>query len=306
MKRGSFQISFGWLFAIIVGGIILFFAFLFATRIINIEEKVQTSETSKEIGILLNPLESGFESSKTTSFAISKETRIYNKCSKEGFFGSQLIRTSQKNFNKWSESDVDVSFQNKYIFSEEEIEGKKFYVFSKPFDFPFKIAELIYLTSASEKYCFVSPPSDIKEELKQLGQGNVLLENCSEDDTRVCFSSGTQCDIIVNYNAKYVRKQKKELGFEGDALMYAAVFSDPDIYECQVERLMKRAEQLALLYTEKERIISMKGCESALYDDLMLFSNSAGAFNDLDSLSELKIKADFLETKNDFAGCRLW
>ena len=305
MKKGYLQISFGWPMLISLGAVILFLAILFATRLINIGQNTGTAQTSKEIEILLNPLETSFESSKTTSFAIGKETRIYNKCSDEDFFGKQKIQTSQKTFNKWSDTGVDVSFENKYIFSEKEVEGKKFYVFSKPFDFPFKIADLIYLSSSTTNYCFVSPPFDIENELSQLEQENLFFEDCPENSIDVCFNLGSNCDINVNYNGGYVKKQGTNLYFEGDALMYAAVFADNDIYECQIQRLMKKVEQLSLLYREKENLIPRE-CESNLGGDLVRMSNSAGSFSDSESLNSIKNIADVLENKNDLAACSLW
>src|SRR3989344_2803023 len=61
----------------------------------------------------------------------------------------------------------------------------KFYIFSKPFEFPFKVSDLIYLTSENEKYCFDNAPENIAEEILQLNQGN-LAANCSKvDDKRL-------------------------------------------------------------------------------------------------------------------------
>ena len=152
-KKGFLQISFAWLFAIIVGAFILFLAIYAVTKIINTEGKVQTAKTSQEIGILLNPLETGFEDVRSTSISFPTETRIYNKCDVYGNFGKQRIQIEQKSFNKWVKTDIEATFQNKYIFSEIYTEGKKFYLFSKPFEFPFKVTDLIIITSASDEYC---------------------------------------------------------------------------------------------------------------------------------------------------------
>ena len=154
-KKAYLQISFAWLFAIIVGAVILFLAIFFSIKLINIEQTIQDAKTSKEIGILLNPLETGFETTKSTSISFPAETRIYNKCNNKGTFGRQIIQVSQKSFNEWSETNIDVGFSNKYIFSEEYVEGKKFYIFSKPFDFPFKVSDLMMITSSEKDYCFI-------------------------------------------------------------------------------------------------------------------------------------------------------
>ena len=116
MKRGYLQISFAWMFAIIVGIFILFLAIFATTKLIKTDQTIIDSKTAKEIGVLLNPLETGFETGKSTSLILPSETRIYNKCNTDGEFGRQIIKISQKSFDKWTETDVDVGFSNKYIF----------------------------------------------------------------------------------------------------------------------------------------------------------------------------------------------
>lgn len=300
-KRGL-EMSFTWLFALIVGAFILFLAIYFVTKFIHQEETEIDAKTSKEIGILLNPLETGFESSKVTSLEMPVESRIYNKCNSFGTFGRQLIQVSQKNFNKWTETNIDVGFANKYIFSEIPIEGKKFYVFSKPFEFPFKVSDLIYMTSSEKNYCFDGAPDEIKDELESLGQENIFTENCPDESIEVCFSGS--CDIEVNYDEKIVEKNRKTLNFYGDALMYAAIFADEDVYECQLKRLMQRTEQLALLYNDKAGLVARTGCNSNL--NLIELSNSARGFDDSHYLISMSYTADEIKEQNEMASCRLW
>src|SRR3989339_754158 len=244
------EISFSWFFAVLVGIMILSLAIFAVTKLIKVGQTAQDVKVGKEIGILLNPLETSFEVGKTTSLSLPVETRIFNKCSNNGIFGKQSFQISQISLNKWTQTDLNVSFVNKYVFSNGFVEGKKFYLFSKPFDMPFKIADLIFITSVNDEYCFVNPPEEISDELLALNQGNLLVNNCSDKSIRVCFGGGN-CDVFVNYNLNYVTKGSQKFYFEGDALMYAAVFSDKDVYECQLKRLMQRGEQLSLLYKNK-------------------------------------------------------
>ena len=130
-KNGFLQISFAWLFALIVGGFILFLAIYASTSIVKTERTSIDASTAKEIGVLLNPLETGFETGKTNSITLPSETRIFNRCNNNGFFGRQILKISQKNFNKWTDTNVNVGFSNKYIFSENYVQGKKFFLFSK-------------------------------------------------------------------------------------------------------------------------------------------------------------------------------
>lgn len=274
------------------------------TKFIGSEETTLSAKTGKEIGVLLNPLETSFESAQVTFFTMPVETRIYNKCDDFGEFGKQIIQISQKSFNKWTKTNIDVGFENKYIFSDKEVEGKKFYVFSKPFEFPFKVADLMYIISSTKKYCFVKPPVEIEEEIDNLNQDNLLLEeDCSDNDIKICFGS-ENCEINVNYNGKYVEKDGGKVYFEDDALMYAGIFADKDVYECQLIRLMKRTKNLALLYRDKSIFVSRVGCYSDL--NLLALSNSAGNLKSSNDLISISTLVENIGEKNEFANCRLW
>jgi len=305
-KKAFLQISFAWLFAIIIGAVILFLAIYLSTKLIRTEQTSMDAQTGKQIGILLNPLETSFETGKTTSLSLPVETRIYNKCNTNGVFGKQIIQISQKSFNKWTETDIDIGFSNKYIFSEAYVEGKKFYIFSKRFDFPFKVADLIYITPSLEKYCFIEAPDDIEKEISDLKQENLLVKDCADSENiQICFNNDA-CDINVNYDRKYVEKNNEIVRFEGDALMYAAIFASPEIYECQLKRLMQRMENLALLYRDKASFISGTGCHSNL--NLLNLINAAGVgkLSSSEELSSINNVVEEIKEKNDLAECTLW
>lgn len=302
-KKG-FQISFAWLFAIIAGGFILFLAIYGVTKIMDTGGDITSARTGAEIGVLLNPLETGFESGRTVLLTMPVETRIHNKYSTSGNFGVQIIQISQKSYGKWSQTDVDISFPNKYIFSDSIVEGKKFFIFSKPFKFPFKIADVIYLTSSEKNYCFINAPERIEEELSDLNQQNLLVENCPEESVRVCFETGIGCDINVDVGRREVEKSNQTMFFETDALMYAAVFSDKSIYEYQVKRLMQRANELLLLYDTKAVLILDQGCPQDV--NLFVFKSIVNNIQSSEDLMGAANAADDVERENERAACRLW
>lgn len=307
-KKGFLQISFAWLFAIIVGAVILFLTIYAVTKTVGTQEAVVGAKTAKEIGVLLNPLETGFEVGKTTQIVFPVETRIYNRCKDVGLFGKQGILISQKSFNKWTATDVEVSFENKYIFSGEYSEGKSFYIFSKPLELPFKVTDLIYLTSFNDNYCFKDAESEISEELEVLGQPNIFLDDCDDLTNKidVCFADN-DCDVNVNYNAGTVEKNGSTMYFEGDALMYAAIFSSEEIYNCQLQRVMKRVYELSEIYQDKEAFISQRGCQSNLKNDLIILSNEANKFDDSTDIIDIWNAAQNVEDKNKLnSQCRLW
>ncbi len=305
-KKGFLEISFGWLFALLVGAFVLFLAIFLSIKIINVENTQQSAQLSKNIEVLLNPLETGFEEGSTSILNLGTETRIYNDCYDAGFFGKQTIRTSQKSFGKWTDTDVNVPSYNKYLFLENPAEGKEFYLFSKPFEFPFKVADLIYIIPTDKEYCFVKAPSDISKEISDLGLKNIItttnVASCSESSEKVCFDS-SGCDIIINTYEKSVKKQNKVYFLNND-LIYAAVFSDKETYECQLKRLMKRAEHLSAIYEQKASFVLQQNCRTNI--DLTELNSLARSFNSSADLRAIGSVIDNINRRYEVEQCKLW
>jgi hypothetical protein len=315
-KRGALEFSFTWVFAIIAGMFILFLAIYGVSKFMSISRASQDAQTATDIGVLTNPLESGFETGKRTLMSTSVETRIYTGCTINAFFGRQTLKTFQKTYNKWSEEGVNVGFSNKYIFSSNPVEGKKFYLFSKPFEFPFKVGDLIYLTSSEDKYCFKNAPANIKKEIDDLTGNNLSASenfftktsDCPPGSINVCFNGGNNCDVIVNVNLKYVDKEGEKMYYEGDSLMYAAIFSNKDDYECQLNRLMKRTAQLSQIYKDKSSfVLKNTGCDSGLDVSLIQLKNTAENLGSSQNINTVYNLAEEISKGNDIYGeCKLW
>lgn len=306
-KKG-FQISFAWLFAIIVGAFILFLAIYGVTKILNTGGDITSVKSGVELGILLDPLETNFESDRIVPLKMPVETRIYNKYDLHGDFGKQIIQVSQKNLGKFSLTDVDVSFQNKYIFSESVVEGKNFLIFSKPFEFPFKVADLIYLISSEKTYCFVNAPEKMEKELLDLNQKNLIVGNCSAKNEIICFDEETdlnfECNTNVYTGKREVKKGVQTMFFETDALMYAAIFSDKGIYEAQIKRLMKRMSNLLSLYEDKALLLSAQECPMEV--NFLVLKNIANNVQISEDIFKVANAVDNLKKENENAICRLW
>jgi len=303
-SKKAIQLPFAWIFASLVGAFILFLAIYISIKVIDTGNNGVDLKTGTEIGIILNPLETSLTDGQKTSFSLPVETRIYISCSEKNTFGLQNIQISQMSFKKWTDTNSRVSFENKYIFSRNYSEGKTFYLFSKPLEMPFKVADLFYLTSSKEKYCFIDAPENIKEELESLGQENIATKNCSAQSINICFSLKDNCDIGVDYAGKVVVKKLDRLYFEGDALMYAAIFSDKSLYDCQLKRLMQRIEQLSGLYRDKASLVSKEDCNSNL--DLVALAGLARNFENQGDLVAINMLAEEIKQNNEIADCRLW
>ncbi len=305
-KKGELDIPFGWLFGLIVGAIILSLAIFMASKLMNTEKTNIDSSVAKEIGVLMNPLQLGIEDYSQTHMEFPVNTRIYTDCNQNGEFGKQTIKVSQKFSAGWSDSGVEVNFNNIHIFSKEILEGKKFTLFSQKFEFPYKVADAIYMISEKEIYCFVNPPENVASYLQMINLKNVVT-NCSKGNIRVCFDNSRECNISVRYNEGSITKDGKTVFFYDDTLMYAGIFSDPIIYECQLKRLMKKASSLALLYNQKASIIARAGCNSNLNADLSTFASSLTSMTSSSGITSLSNQAEKIGQKNDYnSDCRLW
>ena len=86
--------------------------------------------------------------------------------------------------------------------------------------------------------------------------------------------------------------------------MYAAIFSDPEIYECQVKRLAQRIGELALIYDDKQSALIGKGCTSDV--SLLGLANSASTFQNSINLVSLAVASEDAENTNKGAYCELW
>ena len=319
MNKKGLEMGFAWMFAIIAGAIIIFLAIYATTRLVDSEREVQDTELGKQIGILLNPIETGIASGKVTSISMQDRAKLFNECNSErGVFGVQKISVAaDTGIGEKELPGIASSFMNKYLFSESVVEGKRYIVFAKPLSFPFEVADLMILWSAEESYCFVSPNREIEEEINDLEPGNVVvvdgLDECSVEDKKVCFSIAG-CDIDVNLNSKSVRRNNGndvvyyEEDYEGGyGLLYGAIFSDSEIYECQTKRLMSRASELAALYRAKSEYLSVRGCGSSrLQQDLALYILGTGNLENSLGLRQVGPLARDLGRENDALSCRLF
>ncbi len=313
-KRG-FEFSFGWLFAIIVGAVILFLALYAASSIVKSERKIEESAAAKEFGILLTPIETNLESGKISLISFPETTRIFNGCASVGTFGEQKLSISIRSGigQEWSEPGIESTFYNKYIFSHNVVEGRDFVVFSKPLSMPYKIADAQYLISAKDEYCFVQPPTYIRDELLSLRPKNINVSDdireCKSNSRTVCFSS-TGCSIDIDLQAQKVRKGRQVVYYDnaGDdyTLLYGAIFAEPSIYECQIKRIMSRASELAFLYRAKSEFLSPRGCSSGLEQQLLLYRNLTSALNSSAQLRTISSYAKELGRANELLSCKLF
>lgn len=310
MKRGL-EVSFAWIFAIIVGAFILFIAVYGAFNFISQGEVQTNTEISAQLVALLSPVETRIESGKYSKIDFNNEIRVTNKCSSLGTFGDQTISTQGRSgfSGGWTESGVPIRMINKYFFSDSIEEGKRLHIFTKPFYAPYKIGDLII--ASADNYCFVSAPEDIVDDLKTIGLPHISftdrISKCVQNERIVCFSGS--CEIKVDLARRAVIKDGKIAYYvedENNAIFYAAIFSDLEIYECQIKRLMKRNAELAELYARKAEFLHGSGCSSNLAQELRSYSNFVGSITGSGALGSVMQEAERLGDENEVLSCRLF
>lgn len=316
-NKQALEMNFAWMFAIIVGVVIILIAIYATTQLVGVERKVKDTELGKELSTLLTPVETSVESGRSTQITTPQESRIYNDCDLSGTFGVQKISAASESGigEQWAKPAIPSKFYNKYLFSSAVVQGKNFYLLTKPFSLPYKVADLIIMWSNNQKYCFINAQEDIIDDVNSLNLKNINLNdtNCQINETKVCFdkSCSANYNIYVDRDSLSVKKKGMPavyyLDEEDNSLLFAAIFTDPLLYECQVKRLMKRTGELALLYASKSDFLSTKGCTStALQSELITYANLTASMNSTLSLSSIKRLSDNLKEENKPLDCPLF
>ncbi len=314
-NRKGVDFTFSWIFAIIAGAVILGAAIYITTQLIDSSDVQRDTLVAGEIANLLNPIQTNLEDNKYSVINFATDTRVYNECSTQGSFGVQRLSTASKTRNQWSDESVRKSVYDKYLFSREieETEDKRLHIMVNPLVAPFKIGDIISIYGA--KYCFVNPSNSVEDLVNDLsvdGKQDIginittSINNCERNVTTVCFNR-IGCDINVNTQSEVVTKDGDDMYYEGDSLMLAAIFSDYEIYECQIERLMKRATELGVVYSKKAVYIEGSGCSNNLVSDLQSFVLAANVSSSRDFVRQVIPIAEDLERRNNALGsCKVF
>lgn len=308
-KKGI-EMSFNWLFSILVGATFIFLAIYASKSFIGSERQVLDTQAAQQLESLLNPLETSIETfAKPREIIFPAESRIIVGCQEGEYSSSTLqVQISSDLGKEWQNNGYENNLYSKYLFASKENQGKKFASIVLPFNLPYKIGQLTILWS--EPKCLVNPTDEIKQAFGNTTYNILVRENaasCPAKSQRICFgSSDTICDVTVDTANRRVRKENKNLFYEGN-LIYAAMFSDPEIYECNLRRLNQKRSYLANLMAAKSQLIettSLSGCSKALQSSLISYSNVA--YNSSRNLGYVFDEAKKLEKQNDPLLCELW
>ncbi len=168
-NKRAIEIGFNWLFAIIAGAFILFFALYASKNIIEVGEISHGTEMAASFASFVDALETGLASGKCYPINFTKEALIDYKCEIKSNppFGQEKVSFNEKTFgNKYGIPGEYTPIKDKYIFVEDSTEGKGLFFCGLPFFLSFKVADVIIFLD--ENYCFYKTPEYIKNKIEGL------------------------------------------------------------------------------------------------------------------------------------------
>ncbi len=313
MKKGDF--NFVWLFAILAGSAILVLMIYAAVRTGTTIKFYQDTELTKQVSVFLDPMQAGFVSSSKGVLSSKREIVFDSFCDSSNFgyqkLSAKQIRGLNEDFNILGE---EITIKDKYIYFSKE-PSKKFYFFSIPINFGFKVTDVLIIDS--REFCFLEGYEDLpsfKTHISVLGDKAIFGEdNCTKNSIKVCFNYGTKCDITIisdcieswcddKYEKGFVIKEGERIDYVGNFL-YPAIFSDKEIYECNLKRILYKAGVLSLIYKEKSERMSSRNCPTNLEDTLIELRNVCFNSKNIDEIYSISKLLKELEERTQ---CKLW
>ena len=92
-------------------------------------------------------------------------------------------------------------------------------------------------------------------------------------------------------------------------IIFPAIFSSPEIYKCNVKRLVAKFNQLGYIYLDKIKIIERKNCksnvENKLYQMLAMAGNFTYSESNFRNLIRVSEEVDMINEGAD-PGCKLY
>jgi hypothetical protein len=314
MNKNGLEMGFAWMFAIIVGVVIILLAIYFATQIIGTGQREVNTKVAVEFSNVLDPLQTVVSESSGNNVPLPVEAQIFISCETDGNFGNTIVSFSERiGFQEeWSQRGGEIRTQNAYLFSEDILQGRDVDFLIFPFEMPYKVGDV--LISYTDNYCFVNSPleSDLRNLVGEDDKRVVFrstASSCPSATKTVCFEGS--CDINVRCNdlrcnTGSVNKGNDFLRFT-DNLVYGAIFSSKENYECNTNRLMKRLSIVSKIYSDKSRFSSNRGCNNLnLRPDILALNASSANYNSLDDLNNIRLLANSIDEKNEELECQLY
>ena len=265
-KKGVIEIQFNWLFVLIIGAVILI---LFSGIIIR---QKNISEISKNALILnnLNAILSGSEISQGTINVVDiPKTKIEFRC------------------NRYSIGKLSKQLDVMNVFTPSVLESDRLIPMTLDFSIPYRVTNLIYLTSPNYRYVFVGNDDTAKEMINMMpnesfseifsdssslsyrGENKVRLiffnigrdDNVPTDFISVSDNDVTALNVDGNLESgriEFFRKSGNKFessgtsDYLGKETLLGSIFSDnPEVYNCVMDNVFEKINIVTQIYIDK-------------------------------------------------------
>lgn len=241
MKKA--QMQFNWVFVIIAGVVILGFFVTFIVRYIDIQTMKENAQISSDLYNILYTLQkSSFRTELNVSLGVITDLNF--SCDK----------LMVGNF-------APASLKNEYVFSPKTMKTDILNVWMQSWKYPFKIANLFYISSKEKKYFILFDESSAgfvnNLSLPAFNiQKTTTIPNIKDENTKVISFTSKNADvkIIPNENGNVIINGKTYPLF-GLPLVYGAMFSDN--YPCLLDKLLNKFLTIIEIYKTKADYLSL-------------------------------------------------
>jgi len=297
MKKGISDIPFKWIFILIVGALIIAFFVRFAYQHIETTNKINTRQMIYNLDDQLNALSTSQQSNKYID--IKQELNL--SC------GS----LNSLDFKKSTE---------KIIFSPSTLKNEKIAAWTLSWEFPFKIANLYYLSNKNIRYLLIYDTTTFNYvknlqipqifnyqlmDIKNLNQ-NVLQRSSStlQQVNLIFFTqpkyitlTGPKVNIVVvNITKKDIKINNKHYTYLDEPLLYGAIFA-PENYDCLYEKSLAQLQFISDIYSQKAYYLLIKVNNPLCKSKLTISKNTLDIFKTLNGIILYQYKNQ-LESQN--------
>lgn len=241
MRKAEVEISFNWIFILLVGAAFLFFFFNIINWQIDDGEQTTQRTISARLGPIFDALQSNPETVKVHD-RVAFEVDF--RCDLDTGHEYQLVNSNQI---------VQLPYQ--LFFTPERIGGSRLISLVKKFSVPYDIDSLLLLTDERTEYVFLGSDNTITRFYNLLPdefvkrQINSINDYRAQDFRHTIFISSSELEnlpqrssnvVLQNNNVKINGEEFRRVN---DALTLAAIVSgDEKNFKCTFDKLIKKTE----------------------------------------------------------------
>lgn len=313
MSRSQVSIQINWVFVLIAGFLIL----LFFIGIVYRQRFVSQTRLALGIAADVELLLTGAGVAAGTVNLLDKPDIDLNVgCDVEPWFGVD-----------WLATGVKKDLPRQIVFGPDFIRGNKLLTWALSFDAPFKVSNVLFLTSPDVRYIFVNPQSDFALQLFQdfpdeafkevvpdsssvLDKGSYKVRLVFFDVNDVSFPSalagqdvsavsivGDKVEFFENQDDSFV--SQGDSVFLSDSLAFGAIFAeDLPVYDCSLKLAFDHLSIVSDIYALRE------GSLDEYFSSIDDTRHCADYYNDYSKSFISDIRSHANSCRQDFSVCK--